>query len=72
MIRGTVACCPSPGSVRSGSIFGSWYTVDQTERGACFATARYRHTATGLGFKVPLARGRRANIVKTSTYTWTR
>src|SRR5256886_7195322 len=50
---------------------GSWYTVDQTERGV-----RLRYGATigtaqpGLGFKIPLIDSVEKVSVKTITYSW--
>ena len=50
---------------------GSWYTVDQTERGV-----KLRYGATigtsqpGLGFKIPLIDSVEKVSVKTITYSW--
>jgi regulator of protease activity HflC (stomatin/prohibitin superfamily) len=52
-------------------ILGSWYTVDQTERGVLLRNGAVIGTAQpGLGFKVPLIDGVERISVKTSTYTW--
>ena len=41
-------------AVVAAIIFGSWYTVDQTERGVLLRTGAVIGTAQpGLGFKVP-------------------
>ena len=48
------------GLVALAIIFGSWYTIDQTERGVLLRTGAVIGTAQpGLGFKVPLHRHRR-------------
>src|SRR5882672_9015656 len=45
---------------------GSWYTVDQTERGVLLRYGAVVGTAQpGLGFKIPLI-----DSVETSTYAW--
>src|SRR6201993_5347455 len=50
---------------------GSWYTVDQTERGVLLRNGAVIGTAQpGLGFKVPLFDSVEKVSVKTSTYTW--
>src|SRR5436190_22836501 len=50
---------------------GSWYTVDQTERGVLLRTGAVIGTAQpGLGFKIPLIDGVEKISVKTATYTW--
>jgi regulator of protease activity HflC (stomatin/prohibitin superfamily) len=52
-------------------IFGSWYTVDQTERGVLLRTGAVIGTAQpGLGFKVPFIDTVEKVSVKTITYTW--
>ena len=52
-------------------IFGSWYTVDQTERGVLLRTGAVIGTAQpGLGFKVPFIDTVEKGSVKTITYTW--
>src|SRR4029453_9978699 len=52
-------------------IFGSWYTVDQTERGVVLRTGAVIGTAhPGLGFKVPFIAPVEKVSVKTITYTW--
>jgi regulator of protease activity HflC (stomatin/prohibitin superfamily) len=53
------------------ALLGSWYTVDQTERGVLLRNGAVIGTAQpGLGFKVPLIDGVEKISVKTSTYTW--
>jgi regulator of protease activity HflC (stomatin/prohibitin superfamily) len=50
---------------------GSWYTVDQTERGVLLRNGAVIGTAQpGLGFKMPLFDSVEKVSVKTSTYTW--
>jgi regulator of protease activity HflC (stomatin/prohibitin superfamily) len=50
---------------------GSWYTVDQTERGVLLRNGAVIGTAQpGLGFKVPLFDSVEKVNVKTVTYTW--
>src|SRR5438046_2377176 len=50
---------------------GSWYTVDQTERGVRLRYGAVIGTAQpGLGFKVPLIDGVEKISVKTITYSW--
>src|ERR1700733_6802510 len=52
-------------------VFGSWYTVDQTERGVLLRNGAVIGTAQpGLGFKLPLFDSVEKVSVKTSTYTW--
>src|SRR6201988_2111230 len=52
-------------------VFGSWYTVDQTERGVLLRTGAVIGTAQpGLGFKGPLIDSVEKISVKTVTYTW--
>src|SRR6266481_3118046 len=72
MIRGTVGAAIA-GLVVLIAILGSWYTVDQTERGVLLRNGAVIGTAQpGLGFKVPLIDGVEKISVKTSTYTWDR
>jgi regulator of protease activity HflC (stomatin/prohibitin superfamily) len=53
------------------ALLGSWYMVDQTERGVLLRNGAVIGTAQpGLGFKVPLIDGVEKISVKTSTYTW--
>jgi regulator of protease activity HflC (stomatin/prohibitin superfamily) len=53
------------------AIFGSWYTVDQTERAVLLRNGAVVGTAQpGLGFKVPLIDSVEKISVRTSTYTW--
>src|SRR5436853_4616683 len=50
---------------------GSWYTVDQTERGVRLRYGAVIGTAQpGLGFKVPLIDSVERVSVKTFTYAW--
>src|ERR1700730_13006998 len=50
---------------------GSWYTVDQTERGVVLRTGAVIGTAQpGLGFKLPLFDSVEKVSVRTTTYTW--
>src|SRR5262245_20492474 len=50
---------------------GSWYTVDQTERGVRLRYGAVIGTAQpGLGFKVPLMDSIEKVSVKTFTYAW--
>lgn len=50
---------------------GSWYTVDQTERGVLLRNGAVIGTAQpGLGFKLPLFDSVEKVTVKTATYTW--
>ena len=50
---------------------GSWYTVDQTERGVRLRYGAVVGTAQpGLGFKIPLIDTVEKISVKTSTYAW--
>src|SRR3989442_8591338 len=52
-------------------ILGSWYTIDQTERGVLLRTGAVIGTAQpGLGFKVPFIDAVEKISVKTITYSW--
>ena len=52
-------------------VFGSWYTIDQAERGVILRTGAVVGTAQpGLGFKVPFIDKVEKVSVKTITYTW--
>src|SRR6202045_3341743 len=52
-------------------VLGSWYTVDQTERGVLLRNGAVVGTAQpGLGFKVPVIDSVEKISVKTATYTW--
>src|SRR5437764_10388520 len=52
-------------------ILGSWYTIDQTERGVLLRTGAVIGTAQpGLGFKVPFLDTVEKISVKTSTFAW--
>ena len=53
------------------AVLGSWYTVDQTERGVLLRYGAVVGTAQpGLGFKLPLIDSVEKVSVKTSTYSW--
>ena len=57
---------PLPAIVIAAIVFGSWYTIDQRERGVILRNGRLIGTATpGLGFKLPLV----DNVVKVSLET---
>ncbi len=59
------------GLVALAVIFGSWYTIDQTERGVLLRTGAVIGTAQpGLGFKVPFIDTVEKVSVKTITYSW--
>ena len=52
-------------------IFGSWYTIDQAERGVLLRTGAVIGTAQpGLGFKVTFIDSVEKVSVKTITYSW--
>jgi regulator of protease activity HflC (stomatin/prohibitin superfamily) len=52
-------------------VLGSWYTVDQTERGVRLRNGAVVGTAQpGLGFKIPVIDSVEKVSVKTATYTW--
>src|SRR5438477_6230197 len=52
-------------------VLGSWYTVDQTERGVLLRNGAVVGTAQpGLGFKIPVIDSVEKISVKTITYTW--
>ena len=52
-------------------LLGSWYTIDQTERGVLLRNGAVVGTAPpGLGFKLPLFDSVQKVNVKTMTYTW--
>src|ERR1700732_1146072 len=70
MIRGITAAGVA-GMVALIILLGSWYTVDQTERGVLLRNGAVIGTAQpGLGFKVPLIDSVEKISVRTSTYTW--
>jgi regulator of protease activity HflC (stomatin/prohibitin superfamily) len=70
MIKG-IAAASVAGVVALIILLGSWYTVDQTERGVLLRNGAVIGTAQpGLGFKVPLIDSVEKISVKTSTYTW--
>jgi regulator of protease activity HflC (stomatin/prohibitin superfamily) len=59
------------GVIAIAAIFGSWYTVDQTERAVLLRNGAVIGTAQpGLGFKVPFIDSIEKISVKTFTYTW--
>jgi len=52
-------------------VLGSWYTVDQTERGVRLRNGAVVGTAQpGLGFKIPVIDSVEKISVRTATYTW--
>jgi regulator of protease activity HflC (stomatin/prohibitin superfamily) len=52
-------------------LLGSWYTIDQTERGVLLRNGAVVGTAQpGLGFKLPVMDSVQKVSVKTVTYTW--
>jgi regulator of protease activity HflC (stomatin/prohibitin superfamily) len=52
-------------------LLGSWYTVDQTERGVVLRNGAVVGTAQpGLGFKIPLFDSVQKISVRTATWTW--
>jgi regulator of protease activity HflC (stomatin/prohibitin superfamily) len=70
MTRG-IAAAIAVGLVVLAVVLGSWYTVDQTERGVLLRNGAVIGTAQpGLGFKVPLIDGVEKISVRTITYTW--
>src|SRR4030081_3604106 len=70
MSRGIIAAAII-GLVAIAAIFGSWYTVDQTERAVLLRNGAVVGTAQpGLGFKVPMIDSVEKISVRTSTYTW--
>src|SRR5260370_24666427 len=70
MQRGIIAPAIS-GLVALAAILGSWYTVDQTERGVLFRNGAVVGPAQpGLGFKIPAIDSVEKISVRTTTYTW--
>src|ERR1700738_1433055 len=70
MPRGIIAAA-IVGLVALAAILGSWYTVDQTERGVLLRNGAVVGTAQpGLGFKIPVIDSVEKVSVKTATYTW--
>src|ERR1700732_4985378 len=70
MSRGIVGAAVV-GLVALIAILGSWYTVDQTERGVVLRNGAVIGTAQpGLGFKLPLFDSVEKISVRTATYTW--
>jgi regulator of protease activity HflC (stomatin/prohibitin superfamily) len=71
MNNGIIAAIVAAVAVVAGIVFGSWYTVDQTERGVLLRTGAVIGTAQpGLGFKVPAIDTVEKISVKTITYSW--
>lgn len=71
MNNGIIAAIVAAVAVVAAIVFGSWYTVDQTERGVLLRTGAVIGTAQpGLGFKVPLIDTVEKVSVKTITYSW--
>src|SRR5260221_10684755 len=70
MPRGIIAAAII-GLLALAAILGSWYTVDQTERGVLLRNGAVVGTAQpGLGFKIPMIDSVEKVSVKTATYTW--
>src|SRR4030081_2054713 len=70
MSRGIIAAAII-GLVAIAAIFGSWYTVDQTERAVLLRNGAVVGTAQpGLGFKIPVIDSVEKISVRTTTYTW--
>jgi regulator of protease activity HflC (stomatin/prohibitin superfamily) len=70
MIRGATAAAVA-GVFVLMLLLGSWYTVDQTERGVLLRNGAVVGTAQpGLGFKIPVIDSVEKISVKTATYTW--
>src|SRR3977135_3781691 len=70
MTRG-IAAAIAVGLVVLAVVLGSWYTVDQTERGVLLRNGAVIGTAQpGLGFKVPLIAGVEKISFTTITYPW--
>jgi regulator of protease activity HflC (stomatin/prohibitin superfamily) len=70
MPRGIIAAAII-GLVALAAILGSWYTVDQTERGVLLRNGAVVGTAQpGLGFKIPVIDSVEKISVRTTTYTW--
>src|SRR5713226_10369062 len=71
MSRGIIAAAALIGLVALAAILGSWYTVDQTERGVLLRNGAVVGTAQpGLGFKIPVIDSVEKISVRTTTYTW--
>jgi len=70
MIRGATAAAVA-GVIVLMLLLGSWYTIDQTERGVLLRNGAVVGTAQpGLGFKVPVMDSVEKISVKTLTNTW--
>jgi len=70
MIKGATAAAIA-GVIVLLLVLGSWYTVDQTERGVLLRNGAVVSTAQpGLGFKMPLIDSIQKISVRTATYTW--
>src|SRR5689334_1764860 len=71
MNNGIIAAIVAAALVVAAIVLGSWYTIDQTERGVLLRTGAVIGTAQpGLGFKVPFIDTVEKVSVKTITYTW--
>jgi regulator of protease activity HflC (stomatin/prohibitin superfamily) len=71
MFRGTTAAVAAGIVALIIIAMGSWYTVDQTERGVILRNGAVIGTAQpGLGFKLPLFDSVEKVSVKTTTYPW--
>ena len=70
MIKGATVAAIS-GLIVLILLLGSWYTIDQTERGVLLRNGAVVGTAQpGLGFKLPVMDSVQKVSVKTVTYTW--
>src|SRR5947209_17584866 len=70
MNRGLIAAAVA-GLLVLAAILGSWYTVDQSERGVLLRTGAVIGTAQpGLGFKMPVIDTVEKISVKTITFSW--
>ena len=70
MIKGATAAAIA-GVIVLLLVLGSWYTVDQTERGVLLRNGAVVSTAQpGLGFKMPVIDTVQKISVRTATYTW--
>ena len=70
MNRGIIAAAVI-GLIAIAGVLGSWYTVDQTERGVLLRYGAVVGVAQpGLGFKLPLIDSVEKVSVKTATYAW--
>ena len=70
MNRGLIGAAIA-GLIVLAAILGSWYTVDQAERGVLLRNGAVIGTAQpGLGFKLPVIDTVEKISVKTITYSW--